>query len=260
MSVPEHRVAGIDTGHVIYLPPWGRIVLFSLLALLGLTALAGSAYFLLSNDASEKVVSLMSVAQTAIGAAVVVLFVLFSERQLSTRRLYEKTNQFLETHLLESLARIEIPQSSKTATVTVREIKRPARIHGQRKDIFGINYLLELGEFRMKIWVGINVKRLSVIYFVNADGNDVTRCQEAFHFTFAGASKVGYSTHFEHAEIEGESIVSMWSTVLAENAILGNAAEQLFWSQDVAMMTQSVARTAMRHGLQLHTETDPGPL
>jgi hypothetical protein len=47
---------------------------------------------------------------------------------------------------------------------------------------------------------------------------------------------------------------------MADQAILGNPAEQLFWMQDVAMMTQSVIRTAVREGINLYTTTEPGPL
>jgi hypothetical protein len=52
----------------------------------------------------------------------------------------------------------------------------------------------------------------------------------------------------------------MWSTVFAEHAILGNPAEQLFWTQDVAMMTQSLARTAVRSKIDLNPTVEPGPL
>ena len=48
--------------------------------------------------------------------------------------------------------------------------------------------------------------------------------------------------------------------LLAEQAILGNPAGQLFWVQDIAMMTQSVARTALRNNIVLYTNTEPGPL
>lgn len=245
----------------MYLPLAWRYALFGLLALLGGVALFGSSYYLLSDKASDRVVSLMTVAQTAVGAAVVVLIVMFSERQLSTARLYEKTNEFLEKHLLESLRRIELPQIRKDATVTVREITRPEQVHGKRKDIYGINYELSLDEFRMKMWVGINVRRLSVIYFVGArDASDVDRFVDYFKFTFGGAQKVGYSTNHEFAIIEEEPVVSIWSTVFAEHAVLGNPAEQLFWVQDIAMMTQSVARTAVRNKLTLNTRADPAPL
>lgn len=255
----------IDRDYIIYLPPVWRYVLFGLLALLGLVALSGGIYYLITGKSSDRVVSLISVAQTAIGAAVVILIVAFSEKNLSVTRLNQKTNDFLENILAESLRRIEIPQLSKNNTAAVNIIQRAESIHGKRKDIFGVNYELQLESFKMKMWVGINVKRIFVIYFIlqpqDQHKDDFLKyCKEIFRFTFDGASKVGYSTNFEPAKINEENLISIWSTVTAEQVILGSPAEQLFWAQDIAMMTQSVARTAVRNDICLMTKADPGPL
>lgn len=251
-----------DAQQIIFLPLWARALLLTLLVLLGVCTIGAGLFFLLSTpEASERVVPLMAIAQTAIGAFAIMLFVLFAEKQLGTSRLYEKTNQFLDQHLVESLSRVEIPQLLEEQTVTVTPIARASTVHGRRKDIFGCNYHLTLADFQMKFWVGLNVKRLSVIYFVKVNGpEDVEKLKEVFKFTFSGAEKVGYHTNFEHAQLNGEHIVSMWSTVFAENAILGNPAEQLFWTQDIAMMTQSLARTAVRSHIDLNPTSEPGPL
>jgi hypothetical protein len=85
-------------------------LLLTLLVLLGVCAIGAGIYFLLSTpEASERVVPLMAIAQTAIGAFAIMLFVLFAEKQLSTPRLYAKTNQFLDQDLVESLSRIPTP-------------------------------------------------------------------------------------------------------------------------------------------------------
>lgn len=251
-----------DAQQIIFLPLWARLLLLALLVLLGVGAIGAGIYFLFSApEASERVVPLMAIAQTAVGAFAIMLFVLFAEKQLNTPRLYEKTNQFLERYLVESLSRIEIPQLQAEQTVTVTTVARASTVHGQRKDIFGCNYHLALADFRMKFWVGLNVKRLSVIYFVKVNGpEDIEKLKAVFKFTFSGAEKVGYHTHYEHAQLGEEHIVSMWSTVFAEHAILGNPAEQLFWTQDVAMMTQSLARTAVRSKIDLNPAVEPGPL
>ncbi|MGQ0710386.1 MAG: hypothetical protein ACT4NV_11620 [Rhodoferax sp.] len=251
----------IDAQQIIYLPKWAKWIIITLLIGLACISSMGAVFFLLAPTARDLVVPVLSIAQTAIGGLAVAMFVLLSERQLSTKRLLEKTDQFLLQHMPDSLGKIEIPHIRKDATVTVEVIARPSGIHGHKKDIYGVNYLITLGDFRMKIWVGINVKRLSVIYFFNTtDPADIERLKTDFQFTFAGARSVGYSTNFEHALVDGESIASIWSTVFAETAILGNPSEQLFWVQDVAMMTQSVARTAARLQWKAHTTADPGPL
>ena len=252
----------LDAQQVVYLPRWARFAVLAILATLTLSASLTALIFMVArNDLKETVVPLMSIAQTAAGAFAIVVFALFAERQLSTQRLHGKTDEFLEVQLRDALSRIELPQIKKGETVRVNVLKREDTIHGGRKDIYGANYDLYLEHFKMRMWVGINVKRLSVIYFVHLKSTDeVEHLQQIFKFTFSGAESVGYRTNFEAVEIEGELIVSMWSTVTAEQAILGNPAEQLFWVQDVAMMTQSVARTAIRSKIDLCTVAEPGPL
>ena len=42
--------------------------------------------------------------------------------------------------------------------------------------------------------------------------------------------------------------------------LLTNPLQKLFWSQDVAMMTESFIRTALRNGLNLARRCKPAPL
>lgn len=252
----------LDAQQVIYLPRWARFAVIGILAILAMSACVTAVIFLLARqDLKETVVPLMSIAQTAAGAFAIVVFALFAEKQLSTKRLHLKTDEFLEIHLKEALRRIELPSVRKDSTLNVQILERAITVHGRRKDIYGACYDLHLDTFKMRMWVGINVKRLGVIYFAKVAGvEDIQRLKDIFKFTFSGAETVGYTIHFEYVVLDGEPIVSMWSTAVAENAVLGNPAEQLFWVQDVAMMTQSLARTALRNDVSLHTSAEPGPL
>jgi len=251
----------MDVQQVVYLGRWLQIILLTLLGFLTVSACASALIFLFSPGSHELVVPLMSIAQTLLGAFAVIMFVLFAEKQPTIDRLHEKTNQFLEYHVKEGLSRIELPQVEKERTVSVNLISRGQGIHGRRKDIYGANYEIGIGGFKMKLWVGINIKRVSIIYFVKADSvESAEELREIFKFTFGGAEKVGYQTYFEYAIVDGEQIVSIWSTVTVDSSILNNTAEQLFWVQDLAMMTQSFARTAIRHNINLDTTAHPGPL
>ncbi|KFI07975.1 hypothetical protein [Massilia sp. BSC265] len=251
----------LDANQIVYLPAWARYAVMVVLGALALSAcIAGLAFFFFPAN-YDKITPTLSIAQTAAGAFALVLFVLFAERELSTEKLLRKTDVFLEQQMADGLRKIEIPQLRPGVTVDVDVVQRASTVHGGRKDIFGANYEIRLGEFKMRMWVGINVKRLSVIYFVNAaDESAVDFYEEKFHFTFAGAAKLGYDTNFQYAEINGERFVSIWSTVMADKVILGNPSEQLFWIQDVAMMTQSFIRTAVRERLDAYTSIEPGPL
>lgn len=261
MSESDSKANYLDAKQVVYLPPWARYSIMLILALITISAVITASAFLAWPEQREMITPVLSIAQTAAGGFAVVLFVLFAERQLSTDTLHKKTDQFLEHHLVEALSKIEIPQIKNGQTVKVNVVKREETIHGGRKDIYGASYHLFLEQFQMKMWVGINVKRLSVIYFVKADApEDAEKFANDFKFTIGGAKKVGYETNFEFATTDDENIVSIWSTVMANDAILGNPAEQLFWVQDIAMMTQSIARTAVRKKIHLYTKTEPGPL
>lgn len=224
------------------------------------SCLAGIAFFFFPAY-HEKITPTLSIAQTAAGAFAVVLFVLFAERQLSTDKLLDRTDLFLEKQMTEALRKIEIPQLKRGHTVNVNVLERAATVHGGRKDIFGANYEIWLDNFRMRMWIGINVRKLSVIYFVKVNGpEDEANLREKLKFTFSGGAQLGYETNFQYVELEDEKIVSIWSSVMADTAILGNPAEQLFWIQDVAMLTQSLLRTAVRERFNLYTSTEPGPL
>lgn len=261
MDDSEKKPTYLNAHQVIFLPLWARWAVIGILGTLALSATVCGVVFLFAKEWRDTVLPALSIAQTAAGGFAIVLFVLFAEKQLSTNRLMEKTDQFLDQHLVDSLSRIELPGIQKDKTVSVKQITREMGIYGRRKDIYGANYEISLSDFRMRMWVGINVRRISTIYFVKVTGpSDVEKVADIFKFTFGGAEKVGYHTNFEYSEIDGEQIVSMWSTVQAEQGILGNPAEQLFWVQDIAMMTQSVARTAWRNQLSLIPHVEPGPL
>jgi hypothetical protein len=251
----------LDAKQVIYLPRWARIAVMAVLGLLAVSACCAAMGFFFIPAYQEKITVALSIAQTAAGAFAVVLFVLFAERQLNTDKLHQKTDIFLEQQVPHTLAKIEIPQLKPGHTVKVHVLERAKTVHGGRKDIFGANYELSMDSFSMRMWIGINVKRLSIIYFVAvSDESEVEQLEKSFYFTFAGAAKLGYETNFQYVEVEGEKLVSIWTTVMADNVILGNPAEQLFWVQDLAMMTQSFIRTAVRDNIQINTKTEPGPL
>ncbi len=253
--------AQLDANQIVYLPRWARFAVMSVLGALAFSATVAAIAFFFFPDMRAEISPTFAVAQTAAGAFAVLLFILFAERQLSTDQLLAKTDSFLEVQMLEVLRKIEVPQIRPGVTLNVDVVARAQTVHGGRKDIFGANYELGLEGYRMRMWIGINVKRLSVIYFLKATGEaDAADFEHKLRFTFGGAAKLGYDTNFQYVELGDEKIVSVWTTVMADQAILGNPAEQLFWMQDVAMMTQSVVRTAVRDGIDLYTTTEPGPL
>ena len=261
MSDTDRKPTDIDAQQIIFLPRWARLSIAIVLGVLAVSAAGTAVTLLFFPNATEYVTPVMSISQSAAGGFALVLIVLFSERQLSTDRLYKRTDQFLDTLLVESMRRIEVPQAKKNTTMQVDIVARDQNVYGGRKDIFGSSYQLTLNDFKAKMWVGINVKRLSVIYFIKIDADhSIDELKRIFNFTLGGAEKVGYHTNMEPVEIDGEKLISIWSTVFADKAILVDPSEQLFWVQDIAMMTQSICRTALRNGIDIFPNAEPGPL
>jgi hypothetical protein len=94
-----------------------------------------------------------------------------------------------------------------------------------------------------------------------ADGNDAkNHLEDVFQFTFGGAQKVGFSTNFESfTSPGGAQLYSIWSSIKLEQNLLLQPSERLFWMQDIAMMTESFWRTAIRNNIVIATE-EPSPL
>lgn len=248
----------IDSRALVYLPRWARVAAFALLlssALfgVGLAWMMADAEVAGRGEFGNAITLAIALAQTSLSALAVVLLVLFSERDVNTDALQQRTGQFLATHLPAVLARATPSYDLRATTTQVRLLGR--------NDIFGAGYELENNGERMMLWAGLNVSRLIVIYWIAArDGMTAERAQQTFRYTFGGAAKVGFDVFFEDARTPGgEPIVSIWATVKASENLLTVPAERLFWIQDIAMMTESFWRTALRNGVAL-SRAEPSPL
>jgi hypothetical protein len=245
-----------DSGRMLYLPGWAKaLIMLVLLASMGAGIYVAVA-FIGVPEHTDWIIIGVNAAQVAATGVILALIVLFSESDANIRRLEQRTEVFLRGHLRRALSRITLPGFARGAL--------KAKDVGE-KDIFGHLYVLESADdFRFKMWVGANVHRLFVIYFVkNLHGPGyVDRLREIFRFTFGGAEQIGFQPFYEEAVVNGEAIVSIWMSASVDENFLTKPTEKLFWAQDIAMMTQSFLRTALRHGadVEIHTHADPCPL
>jgi hypothetical protein len=244
-----------DSRLLIYLPGWAKWVsVIALLALFCVSA-ASCVYFLRSGQTGgELIVFAISIAQSSAVALVFVIVLFYSRRDANIGTLMVQSDEFLRRHLRDALARISVPQLGI----------RGFQVHDDgTKDIFGHSFRLESGEFKLRIWVGLNVRRLFVIYFLQHPAEEpgfADRVAKIFQFTFGGAEAVGFKAHYERAVVDGEAILSIWLTTPTEPDLLTSPNEKLFWAQDIAMMTESYIRTALRNDLKIFTRCLPGPL
>ncbi len=243
----------MDAKQFIYLPKWVKAAILVAAAALLVLAAVGIQQALIAKKEGESIVFYVSVAQTAALVLIFFLVATFSRRDANADQLHLLTDEFLKRYVAQALRRVSIPE---------REIMAFDVVDEGRKDIFGRALKMEFADFRFRLWVGLNVRRLFVIYYVPVqEGMSAERLKEIFKFTFGGAEKVGFHLNFEDAVVDKRKIVSIWLTVDTIEDLLSSPHEKLFWAQDVAMMTESFLRTATRNGIDLDIGTlMPAPL
>lgn len=247
----------VDSRHLLYLPLWARWIAILILLSGLLTSLALVMRFLGGGSDSLDWLQIGISGVQFMGTATVVVLVLFvSQTDATIDNLRRRSRAFLEETMPVALGRISIDAS------------RPERVTvacGTAEDLFGFDYRLDgAGGPLMRLWCGINVNRLIVIYRMRDKVPDrdqqqfAERLRDVFAFSFGGAEAVGYKLTVEPLP-EGSRTVALWLTVSSERDILTDPAAKLFWSQDIAMMTQSVLRTALRHADELAPDVDTIP-
>lgn len=247
----------LDSRGLIHVPKPVRVLALVLLGLACACSMVITTYYVILEDPkdpkySDWVLVGMSIMQLSLTALIAAILLFFTEREVGTAVLKEKTDHFLDHMVPDALQAVSPSYEMRQHGCIVSKLGH--------SDIFGAAYELESQSHRLKLWVGLNVSRLIVIYWVSGKPCDVELLQSIFHFTFGGAQKVGYTTFFEPATSPaGEPIISIWSSIPQPSNLLLQPSERLFWLQDIAMMTQSFWRTALRTGVATSAE-EPSPL
>jgi hypothetical protein len=247
--------ANFDSRMLLYVPSWARRLAIGVLLLLVAlsTALCAYAVFGKRDLGIEVLLVGLSILQTSAAGIAFVVVLFYSRRDSTMGTLVEQSDEFLKRHVRNALQKVSVPSLG---------IERFKVLDGGSKDVFGHLFIMEGGTLKVPVWVGLNVHRLFVIYYVarEPDDNFAERVRKVFAFTFGGAMETGFKANFEPAVVDGEPILSIWLHAQTEPDLLTNPLQKLFWSQDVAMMTESFIRTALRNGLNLTTRCKPAPL
>jgi len=252
MSDSQEHSNILDSRRILHLPKWVRTLTISILSTMFIISILSSFTFLYNNYNGMITYSL-AIAQGSSGAFLLVLILLYSQRDENVSGFIKSSDDFLAIHVKRSLSLISCPEESA---------QNFSVIESNKKDIFGRQYNLVSGHINLRIWIGVNVKKIFVIYFVKSDETEdfVEKLKRIYQFTFGGAQHVGFMSHYESAVVEGENIVSIWLTTPTSIDLLIDPREKLFWSQDIAMMTESFLRTSLRNGIVLETKACPAPL
>lgn len=243
----------LDSRQFVYLPGWVKFISVTILILLLICSFGASLLFLREEKASEWIVFSLSVAQSSSAALVLAFILFFSSRDANLEQLRAKSDDLIKRHIRKALELVSIPDLG----INRFDVKDMGK-----KDIFGHLFLMSSGEFEFFLWVGLNVHKIFVIYCIGGkeDEHHIEEVKNIFKFTFGGAETVGYSCNYEPAVVRGEHVVSIWLTASTDRSLLNNPTEKLFWSQDIAMMTESFLRTAVRNSIRLEVKATPGPL
>lgn len=176
---------------------------------------------------------------------------------MSTRLLRGKTDRFLEQDLLTSLSRITIKDGGGVKPVSVSILDPEQGI-----DRFGRVFTVSSELQQLRMWVGLNVHRFLVLYVVKLpQGQSLEQLEQQFDITFSGATSVGYQVDYLSAEFPEQKIVCIRASyTVPEISFLAKPTLKLYWANDIALMTQSMFRTALRNGIDTYTETLPHPI
>jgi hypothetical protein len=252
----------LDSRGFIHVPKPIRAAALLLLGAVLVSAVFMTVYYVnLDNPKDPKyadwILLGMSLIHMSLAGFALALLLFYAEREVSTDILQQKTEIFLDKLLPSVLEKVSPSYQLRHAGSQVLKLGR--------SDIFGAAYELTCQRNKIKLWVGLNVSRIIVVYWVNApemtSGKDAkNHLEDVFQFTFGGAQKVGFSTNFESfTSPNGAQLYSIWSSIKLEQNLLLQPSERLFWMQDIAMMTESFWRTAIRNNIVIAAE-EPSPL
>lgn len=242
---------------IVHLPRWLR---WSLLGVLTLLVIGFSVSIFVGvgrEDFSHWLPPSVSIVQIALTALAYVVLLFFTESSQRVDALQRQSDRVL-TRLLPDCLRRVADHGGAQASVRV----------GEPSGIVGRAYELDTAHARLRMWIGLNVHRVIVAYFCELPFPDdpqrsLEYMREKFAGTISGARAVGYGEpNFQLEEIDGHRFASVWLTWNLEDRedFLTHTPSQLFFAQDIALMTQSFLRTGQRHGIVLATPFEPMPL
>lgn len=201
----------------------------------------------------------LAVIQISVSAIVLLIVLLYSSRTWSSVGVQKASEAFFEEDLVSALKKVSFYEAPPDLRCSSVEIEKSV-------DIFGSVFTLTSYSHTLRVWIGLNVNRIFVIYWVEKSENiSLKEIESIFRFTFGGAEKLGYAINYEEASIpfhdrSPREIISIWSTVKVDDSeFLATPSSRRFWAQDIAMMTESFWRTALRNKIRLSQER-PAPL
>lgn len=237
---------GLDARNFVYLPGWAKATCLATLVLGIVVSTALIIAFFGSSDSRDWVVIGISGVQFLITTLVVAVILFWSQTDANIATLKARGEAFLRDTLVDALAGMRLEDDTMPLTV--------ARPDAASRDLFGYPYeICRAGMPVLRVWVGVNVHRLIVIYrFVDPVPDRTIEDFSAdlsaiFGFSLGAVEPIGYQAPRYEPVPSDVPTIAVWLPARAEANLLTDPAAKLFWAQDIAMMTQSILRTMRRH-------------
>jgi hypothetical protein len=228
---------------------WSVIGAVALCLALAVVALV-SQLFSEEEGKADYILVALSAVQFTLSGMVVALVVFFSEREENFSSLQKRTDAFLTSQLNEVLTGV----SGEDGEAGNAEVLCDGRCY-----ICGVFYSIKTKEGFWRLWIGLNVDRITCVYVLLKQGHTEADLRRVFAHTFQCAALVGYTLIIEEAVRAGEAVFLLTLVAKDEKGILSQPERRLFWAQDIALMTQSFLRTAQRASLKPPLEARPSP-
>lgn len=238
----------MQSSDVMFIPKRVRIALLGFLFLSAALSVGLTLYFALFVDRAFEMVAIgIGAAQASVTGIVIVALVSFSLRMRTTNDVQRDIDDFFLNDLCLAMRTVAVKEPKKwpvseNARTCTEELRADARVEtdfcrGKEAAYFWI----KTDRSELKLWIMVNVYRVTVIYYFDGDRFPPDRFEECFRPCLAGAEASGYSHSVICREnVEASEAIEVHFTNSMKEDFIHDPAKKLFLRNDLRQMTASI--------------------
>lgn len=234
--------------HILYIPRRAKIAITVLAIFFFLLSIA-VVLFLLNEKVDAGVVTTgLTLAQTCAAGLGVIAVVFYTRFNVNVSFLKKRTEDFLIREIPDALRIVEY-QEGHFGELTPSY--RPNPLVTKTRLLVNYDQGNHYCQYRVlaygvdqKIYVQVNVKRLVVSYFLDADPAEGADTRHRLEYVVRAAEAAGYTYKYEDVHDSAHRNVSVQLRLFKDlsDDFLVNASERLFLANDFASMTRALIR------------------
>ena len=222
---------------LIFVPFWLRVFSISVLSLLLVSGIFFTFYYIEMEGMTDWILVSITSSQVAASGLTAVLLIMYSSRSISTGGLESRTEKFLAESVPAKIKKTPSANDGDPWVVNVSIIERSSILYGYKVVVKNGDE-----EFGMTFSMLLNVKRLAVYIFVDAETIDSESIKKKIEYTVNISENVGYkcslNTSYEERFCKTAHMVAFVHESIGED-FLTNSYSQLFFLNDVMMLIRS---------------------